>query len=293
VTNAVQIDRGFLRTEDGLMHYRIASRGKLATRPPLVMAHGGPGCSAGLAPLMADLGAERTVAAADMMGNGESDPPPPGPTTIGFYAEGLLKVMDHLGLGKADLYGHHTGAQVICELAIAHPERVGRLVLDGAALFTEDQRAEFLDLYAPRIVPDAEGRHLDWVWTFLSQTTQYFPHYLRDEKHSIVGGAASPPEVLTLRAAEVLKVWSTYHLAYRAAFEHDLAARLPLIGAPTLVLCVDRDPLACYAEAAARLMPRATVSQTARDQRAKTIRAFLSSSWGDEKFSAHAHIEPL
>jgi len=267
------IDRAFVRVEGGLIHYRHTAGDK--TRVPLVMAHGGPGSSSGLVPLIGDLGVDRVVAAPDMMGNGCSDPPPSIPTTIEFYADSLIAVMDHLGLDQVDLYGHHTGAQVITELAIAHPGRVRRLVLDGVALFDEAQRAEFRSLYAPAIKPEADGRHLAWVWDFISQTTQHFPHYLRDEAHRIQGGTALPPPVVTARAAEVLQVWSTYHLAYQAAFTHDFAQRLPFIQARTLVLEVERDPLARYAPKAVELIADAKIAATRVPERAQALRAFL------------------
>jgi pimeloyl-ACP methyl ester carboxylesterase len=272
VTGAV-IDRAFARVPGGLIHYRHTVGG--GDRVPLVMAHGGPGSSLGLVPLIADLGADRVVAAPDMMGNGDSDPPPRAPTTIGFYADGLIAVMDQLGLEQVDLYGHHTGAQVITEMAIAHPERVRRLVLDGVGLFDDAQRAEFLTRYAPEITPEADGRHLAWIWDFISQTTQHFPHYLRDAAHRIEGGGALLPPVVTARAAEVLKVWSTYHLAYQAAFTHDFAARLERIPAPALVLAVERDPLALYAPRAADLIPTAKMAKIRAPERAQALRAFL------------------
>ncbi len=269
-----RIDRGFVRVSGGLIHYRRTSHAAGAT--PLVMAHGGPGSSAGLVPLIAALGEGRTVVAPDMMGNGESDPPPEPETTIGFYADCVLAVMDDLGLETVDLYGHHTGAQVVCELAIAKPGRVRRVILDGVALFDQALRAEFLDRYAPPIVPDAAGTHLAWIWDFIAQTTQHFPHYLRDEAHRIAGGRPLPPPLLTDRVAEVLKVWSTYHLAYLAAFSHDMAARLPLLGSPALVLAVEGDPLMPYAETAAALAPHGRLGRTRREDRAQMVAAFLN-----------------
>jgi pimeloyl-ACP methyl ester carboxylesterase len=270
------IDRAFLRTPDGLVHYRSAGDRQAVSTPPLILAHGGPGSSLGLSPLMRDLAADRRVVAPDMMGNGDSDPPPSATTTIEFYAEKLIAVMDHLELDRVDLYGHHTGAQVICELAIAHPERVRRLVLDGVGLFPPDLRAEFLARYAPPISPDAGGDHLAWVWRFITETTQHFPHYRVDDAHRVEGGAAPPPPVATDRAAEVLKVWSTYHLAYQAAFSHDLENRLGLVPAPSLVLAVNRDPLAVYAPRAAELLAHGRLTAIPMTERARAIRAFLS-----------------
>jgi pimeloyl-ACP methyl ester carboxylesterase len=272
VSGAV-VDRAFLRVPGGLIHYRHTAGDH--THIPLVLAHGGPGSSLSLLPLIMELGADRIVAAPDMMGNGCSDPPPSAPTSIAFYADGLIAVMDNLGLDQVDLYGHHTGAQVITELAIAHPGRVRRLALDGVALFDEAQRTEFLKQYAPAIMPEADGRHLPWVWEFISQTTQHFPHYRRDEAHRIQGGAPLPPPVVTARAAEVLQVWATYHLTYQAAFTHNFAERLPFITAPTLVLEVERDPLARYAAQAVELIPDAKLATIRAPERAQALRDFL------------------
>jgi pimeloyl-ACP methyl ester carboxylesterase len=270
------IDRAFVRLEGGLVHYRHTAAPVGDSPPPLLMAHGGPGSSLGLVPLIAALGAERQVIAPDMMGNGESDPPQIRPTRIAFYADCLSAVMDKLSLPAVDLYGHHTGAQVACELAIARPDRVRRVILDGLGLFTAEARADYLARYAPPIVPDAEGRGLQWVWDFASQITQHFPYYMKDEAHRIPGGAPSPPPVVMQRVADMLKGWSTYHLAYEAAFAHPLAERLSLLTRPTWVLEVERDPLARYAAQAAALIPDAQRVRTDYARRAQTIRECLT-----------------
>jgi len=271
----VLVDRAFLRIPAGLVHYRHVTPPRGDGVTPLAMAHGGPGSSRDLLPLIEALGADRAVFAPDMMGNGESDPPPDDPS-IAFYADGLIALMDHLGVERADLYGTHTGAQVMCELAIAHPHRVRRLILDGVGLFTDAERAEFKALYAPPITPDAEGRHLQWLWEFTGGMTRRFPHYSRDPAHQIPGGGPPPVAAWTTWAAEVLGSWSTYHLAYRAAFSHDLAARLPLLTAPTMILAVAGDPLADFAAPAARLIPGARVATATRETRPDVLRRLLA-----------------
>jgi hypothetical protein len=142
-------------------------------------------------------------------------------------------------------------------------------------LFSDAQRAEFKALYAPPIKADAEGRHLQWLWNFTGRMTQRFPYYSEDPADQIPGGAPPPLAAWTTWAAEVFKAWSTYHLAYQAAFSHDIAARLPLVTAPTTILAVAGDPLAHFAEPAARLMPDAVVATSTRESRPDVLRRLL------------------
>lgn len=269
------IDRAFVRTSAGLIHYRSAGSDELL--PPVVLLHGGPGSSSSLVGMMQALAATRRVIAPDTAGCGSSDPIPEGEPSIGTFADILAETLDRLGVTHVDLYGHHTGAQIACELAIAQPNRVRRMVLDGAALFPAELRDEFLELYAPPIVPAANGDHLMWVWDFANRLTRYFPHYRTDDAHRSASGVVLSPEIATTIAAGILQVWPTWHLAYRAAFAHDLAARLPLAAAPALVLRSAGDPLADYAVQAAALLPEGTVADVTPADKADAVREFLSS----------------
>lgn len=241
------------------------------------MLHGGPGSSAGLEPLIAAL-APRRVVAPDMMGNGASDPPPSAPTDIGFYADCVVALLDALGIEHGDFYGHHTGAQVACEIAVRHPGRVDRLVLDGVALFSDVERAEFAERYAPPIVPAEDGAQLSAVWDFVRHITRYFPHYRRDVAHAIDPPIAVPLGVQTALAGEILGNWPTFHLSYQAAFRHDVRSLLPSVEAPAMVLRIEGDPLACHAADAASLIQDATIVDTSRAGRSVDISAFLNAS---------------
>jgi pimeloyl-ACP methyl ester carboxylesterase len=52
-----------------------------------------------------------------------------GAYTLGRLAEDLREVLDHLDLAQVHLVGHSFGGLVTREFAIAHPERIGSLVL--------------------------------------------------------------------------------------------------------------------------------------------------------------------
>ncbi len=267
------IDRQFARLDAGLIHYRTAGAKDL---PPLLMSHAGPGSSAGLVPLIEALSATHRVIAPDMLGNGDSDPPPHGTAEIGFYADCIAQLMDLLGIPHADFYGSHTGAQVGCELAVTRPGRVRRLVLDGAALFPPELRVEFLERYAPPTVPAADGSHMTWIWEFVSGLTEHFPYYRKDEAHRILPEIILSPEDRMGLVVDMVKAWPSWHIAYGAAFRHDMRARLPLVTAPTLVLGLPGDPLAVYAAEVASLLPDARRADITRAELAPTIAAFLA-----------------
>ena len=78
---------------------------------------------------VADLLAERfEVLLLDNRGIGESDAPP-GPYTVAELAEDVVRVLDEAELERAHVVGTSLGGMVAQELALAHPERVDRLVL--------------------------------------------------------------------------------------------------------------------------------------------------------------------
>ena len=64
----------------------------------------------------------------DNRGIGESDAPP-GPYTVAEMAGDAVAVLDEAGVERAHVVGTSLGGMVAQELALAHPERVDRLVL--------------------------------------------------------------------------------------------------------------------------------------------------------------------
>ena len=217
------VERGFVRIDHGLIHYRYGGMENPAGIP-LYLAHAGPGSSLALRQLVAEFAHERRVIAPDMMGNGDSDPPPFQPTDLGFYVDCAVKLLDRLEIEQVDFYGCHTGAQIGVELAISHPDRVRRLVLDGLPLFSEAERADFLANYAPPVTPDEWGGQLSWAWTFLRDQMLHFPYYRRDPEHRLAKMTVLSASSLHRGVVDVLKALTTYHLAYHAAFQQKSGA---------------------------------------------------------------------
>ena len=77
------------------------------------------------------LGDHAALAAADLRGRGRSNELPE-PFGIDAHVRDMVAVLDALGLERAVVVGHSLGAYIASALAMAHPDRVSRLVLvDG------------------------------------------------------------------------------------------------------------------------------------------------------------------
>lgn len=249
-----QIERGFVSISEGQVHFR-RTRQRQDGRA-IWMVHASPASSITLVPLMQALGDSRTCIAPDTLGNGDSVPPPIAAPDIAWYAESSLRVMDAMGVAHADLYGSHTGAHIVMEMAIQQPHRFGRMVLDGIGMFTPEEKAENIANYAPAIQPDFYGSQFHWAWHFVRDQGWFFPYFKRDAAH-LRGIDAPSVDALHNITVEVLKSIRSYHNAYRAAFAHADRERLPLVNIPTLVMADDTDPLRRGVQEAAALLPGA------------------------------------
>jgi pimeloyl-ACP methyl ester carboxylesterase len=248
------VRRGFVEIAEGQAHYRTAGWERGGT--PLVMLHASPGSARMLEPLIATLGRDRRVVAPDTLGNGDSAAPAGEAPAIGYFADAHLRALDALGIGRFDLYGSHTGANIACEIAIAEPGRVRRLILDGISLYAPDEQADMLANYAPRVPVDQNGTQLHWVWHFVRDAYLFWPWYRRDAAHRRGVGLPGADD-LHDKAVEVLKAVRTFHISYRAAIAYDKAARLPLLRVPTLLACAETDMFLMYFERVQALLPAA------------------------------------
>lgn len=109
--------------------------------------------------------AGRRVIALDMRGHGASTKLyAPAAYHAGAMADDVRALLDHLGIGKADVMGYSMGARVTAFLALAHPERVrsatlgglGWHLVDGAGL--PDAVAEAMEAPSLADVTDPQGR---------------------------------------------------------------------------------------------------------------------------------------
>ncbi len=105
---------------------------------PVLLLHGGLGNTewwANQSPVLAAAG--HRVVAMDSRGHGRSTWGDAPITVVPQMAADALGLLDHLGIAKTDVVGWSDGAVIGLDLAIHHPERLGRVVAYGAN-FTPD-----------------------------------------------------------------------------------------------------------------------------------------------------------
>jgi len=265
------IERAFVTIAEGQVHMRRVVVAD-STKRPVILIHASPSSSRWMVDLAESLAATgRSVFALDTLGNGDSPPPALPAPEIDYFADSVLRVADALGLDRFDVYGVHTGARIACELAAAHPARIGRIVLDGIKDYDDETRAKILAEYAPTVAPNEHGTHFVWAFHFVRDQALYFPHFEKNPAHRLPGFMPSP-EILHHAAIDVLKALDTYSLPYLAAFRYRSQDRLPLIEGPVLMLKSELElaVLNSAVDEAAALLRDGTVAAVGADPKDKS-----------------------
>jgi proline iminopeptidase len=141
---------GYIVTPDKFrIFYKIVGTGT----ETLVVVHGGPGNS--LESIRADfepLAKGRRVIYYDQRGNGRSDLIGDG-KKLGYeyHVADLEALRKHFKLEKMALFGNSWGGMLISLYAVAHPDRVERLVLDSAAPPTRGLHVDMNDEISDRM----------------------------------------------------------------------------------------------------------------------------------------------
>ena len=90
-------------------------------------------------------GAGRLVLGLDCRGHGRSEKPhDPAAYARRAMADDAIRLLDHLDIADADYLGYSMGARIGLEAAIAHPDRLGRVVLGGLGRWGGDDRSEVI-----------------------------------------------------------------------------------------------------------------------------------------------------
>jgi pimeloyl-ACP methyl ester carboxylesterase len=228
--------KGYVDGPFGQIHYQQA--GELG-HPIIVLCHQSPSSSemfrAAYHPL-AEHGLQ--VIGIDTPGFGMSDVPD-HPPSIEEYAAAIGACIGTLSTAPVTLLGHHTGAAIAAELAVAAPNQVERLILNGPPVMTAEEREQYSQALkdAPPVEPQADGSHLTAMW----ERRQYF-----------TPGWTSL-SAMHLGVIQMFIAGETDWYGHRAAFAHDIAVPLGKVQQPTLILTNTGDDI-YYAAARARAL---------------------------------------
>jgi pimeloyl-ACP methyl ester carboxylesterase len=121
---------------------------------PVLLIHGLGYARWGWEPVLPGLAERFEVLLFDNRGIGESNAPP-GPYTAAEMAADAIQVLDEACVDRAHVVGTSLGGMVAQELALAHPERVDRLVL--ACTTPGGPRAQPMPDVTVRLIAEAAG----------------------------------------------------------------------------------------------------------------------------------------
>lgn len=161
----------------------------------------------------------------DARGHGQSAATP-GPYDFGLLVNDMVTVMDALGIAEADIMAMALGGMTALGLAIAHPDRVRRLVCCDARA---DAPPAFVEGWARRI----ESVQAGGMPAVLDETMQrWFTAAFRSRR----------PDIVSAAARQLLETWPSGYCSCAAALA-GLAylPQLPQLRAETLYVVGSED----------------------------------------------------
>jgi 2-hydroxy-6-oxonona-2,4-dienedioate hydrolase len=122
----VEFSQGFIQAGPYRTRYLHAGD---PSKPALIMLHGITGHAEAYVRNLRSHAEHFSCWAIDFIGHGYSDKPE-HPLEVKHYVEQVLLFMDAIGVPKASFTGESLGGWVTAQLAVDHPERVDRIVLN-------------------------------------------------------------------------------------------------------------------------------------------------------------------
>ena len=228
----VSFTQGYL--DAGGIRTRFISSGS-PDKPLLLLLHGTGGHAEAYSRNFAAHGEHFWTVAIDLIGHGWTDKPDNG-YEVADYGAHVLAVMDALGRSRAHISGESLGGWVAGWLAIHHPERVDRLVLNTAGGWTAHAevmaRIQRLSMEAAR---DPNPERIRTRLEFLMHDTSKVNDDLVEIRRAIYAQPGFPAvmeKVLCLQDMETRR---------RNMFSDEETRG---IASPTLVLWTSHDPTA-------------------------------------------------
>lgn len=209
---------------------------------PLIMIHGIGGHAEAYSRNIVRLGRDCRAMAIDLVWHGMSAKPPFDGRTIPTYAEQVLDVMDSIGARTASVEGESLGGWVALHLALNHPDRLNKIILNTNAGVVFKPGAvnlrprEGTDLLRERSLaainnpePGTIRKRLEWLMAA--------PDRVTDELVDLRCGFYSNPETKKSLTSVFETAFGPKSGEFRIPED-----RLREIKVPTLVLWSDKNP---------------------------------------------------
>lgn len=135
-----QVTTGYAPVNGLQMYYELHGTGR-----PLVLLHGGLlNVDLSFGGLIPGLAASRQVIGTELQGHGrtadiERD------IELGYLADDVAALLDHLGIDQADVFGFSLGGGVAMQLTLDHPGRVGRVIVASVSYAGDGFHEEITD----------------------------------------------------------------------------------------------------------------------------------------------------
>jgi pimeloyl-ACP methyl ester carboxylesterase len=238
----VHVRRSYSDCRYGQIHVWTAypSGGGFDERTPILCLHHAGGSGRLFAPVLRDLGHDRSIYAPDLPGHGTSDVPA-SRASVADLAGAVADFLDSLRLRSVDLFGYQLGALAAAELAIARPQQVRRVMLWGIASYAPQDRATLLAQTSTVGVRD-DGGDVAEEWRQMLERR----------------GPGVPISALVDSFSDRLRAGSQGTKAFASMLDYPVSERLPLLKQSSVVLRL-RDEYGDYAPRVRSSLPNSSL----------------------------------
>ncbi len=238
----VHLRRSYSDCRYGQVHVWTAypSGGGFDERTPILCLHHAGGSGRLFAPVLREIGNDRSIYAPDLPGHGTSDVPS-SRASVADFAAAVGDFLDSLRLRSVDVIGYQLGALTAAELAIARPQQVRRVMLWGLAPYSPQERSTLLS-QAAALGSKEDGSDVVDEWRNALERR----------------GPGVPMSALTDSFSDRLRSGSQGTKSFAAVLDYPLSERLPLLKQPSAVLRL-RDEFGEYAPRVRSSLPNSSL----------------------------------
>lgn len=171
---------------------------------------------------------------------GSFDPEREAEPPMAQYVDWLREAIAGLGIERAHIVGHHTGACIGTEMAARYPELAKSLTLIGPVPLTAEERQEFAKHFGTPFTPTTSGGYLMDNWDYLRAL-----------------GAAADAELFNREMFDMLRAWWGRVQSYKAVWGQDFTSFYKQVQCPLLIMAAPDDVLYPFLDRATEIRPDA------------------------------------